>query len=384
MRLVLTTPGTNVECRDAPRPKGGIQTREENCCYAGAMCTAQTEPGKKFCYTHSICAQPGCSASLVAIEGESFQYSRTGGYEWLCPEHSCRTKDGNGQCYKPRRDSNTHYCADHAREISCLMPGCTYDRAPGSRVCKRHTCQEHDCFHQAYQLGRDERKCTRHQPCAAPGCDTHVDRGSDRIPRTFCPSHHSCRAYGGCDAIVNVDSGYCPEHKCNVSGCCQIRDVLQSPLTLWCRQPNEDGTSSPYCKYHACENRACHHMAKFPGGYCVSEACSKDGCAGKRDADHPYLSHLCPAHRTGEGSRYSIPSGDRYVLSSGRYSPSRPRTPDSFGNDRHRPRVYTPLPSDLSRQPRYRDPYQVEEAERRYSNMDREFWRSTPRWMPRR
>ncbi|KAF4961494.1 hypothetical protein FSARC_10167 [Fusarium sarcochroum] len=356
----------------------------------------------------SICAQPGCERKLVLVEGESFEYSRLGGYEWLCPEHSCKMRDVNGQCYKPRRDSNTQYCADHAPEHNCPVTGCTSDRTPGEPFCEEHTCQNTKCPRQTCQLGRDAQKCHRHQSCSSPGCNSYAVVDSDKVPKAFCANHRLCHR---CDAIILRESKYCVEHKCNERSCNHGRDI-QHPSTLWCRnhicsvtgcldgitnpadtraqncsrhtcqrpgcleQANDNESNSRYCQTHACINKACDKMSKIPSGLCVDEACTRDGCGAARDPTNFYYPRLCSYHGDEEDQSY--------VLSPGAWgTPRTGSTAGPFGSARRRPRAFPPPSPEYHYQPRYRDPYQAAEANRRYENMDREFCNSTPRRMPR-
>ncbi|KAF5239753.1 hypothetical protein FAUST_4802 [Fusarium austroamericanum] len=66
-------------------------------------------------------------------------------------------------CYKHRRDSNTKYCDDHAKENKCEVSDCSSDRS-SKHYCEKHTCQHPDCTRKTLNSGRSKEKCRHHQP----------------------------------------------------------------------------------------------------------------------------------------------------------------------------------------------------------------------------
>ncbi|KAF5661908.1 hypothetical protein FHETE_8188 [Fusarium heterosporum] len=383
---------------------------KDHTCHAGSKCKSMTDKKHKFCYTHSKCAAFGCTAQVRDFEGDSFQYSKFGSYEWLCPHHSCQMKGKDGQCYQIRRDFKTQYCAEHSKKAKCSFPDCFWDRTSASNVCEHHTCLEPNCHRQTY-LGADVRECYRHQPCTAPGCTTHVGVDNNKRPNKFCINHALCKNPGGCDTVIHPDYKYCEKHRCAQPTCTHLRDFQSVPYSEWCGKhrcsvpgcieralnlhdrrfqncsrhtcqqrdcsetANEAVFGSFFCPAHTCINGGCRQEAKVPGEYCREEACTKEGC-GKVRATR---SHLCIYHRD-EDAR-------PYVLSEPSYlGMSRPMSrADSFGH-RRRSSGYIPAEYDMyySHSEDSRRPVIRPQMSRRYDLMDDEFHRRILRQTPRR
>ncbi|KAF4945163.1 hypothetical protein FGADI_12172 [Fusarium gaditjirri] len=381
-----------------------------NACSFGSGCKSAKRSKDKFCASHSECAWHKCNTKLLDVEGGDFQYSGIGHGFWLCPDHSCKAKDKDKQCYE-ERDKNSQYCKEHSKEFQCKFPKCDADRDDSERYCKKHHCDAADCHRRTFCLvdgdmtGRDKKKCYRHQPCAASReCKNYSLWDSGKIPTRLCANHSKCQFLHGCNGFAQGDSRFCTEHECDQPGCLQPRDVHNGLAMRWCHmhlcsapgcpdfanghghaQPQKcfrhtcqrgdcseivrDGNSSShFCQTHGCADPACPSESVIPGGYCLTHACSIPNCRAPRARGSPFFPSLCRIH----GDERLAEEQERYYTHTA--SPSRP-TPRPGSRASSYDSWYIPRrPADQEHhQSVYRDPFQAAEARHRYGGMNREY-----------
>ncbi|KAH7267624.1 uncharacterized protein BKA55DRAFT_501302, partial [Fusarium redolens] len=321
---------------------------------------------------------------------------------------SCKAKDKDKQCYE-QRDKNSQYCTEHSKEFQCNFPKCDSDRDDFSRYCEQHHCEVADCHHRTFILprdmvGRDGRRCIRHQRCIAPGdCKSYSLLDTEGTPTKLCANHGKCQFLHGCDAIVR-DSRFCTEHQCDQLNCLQPRDVHNNVTMRWCymhrcsapgcphcaeghghaHSPKcfrhtcqrgdcseivkDSNPNSHFCQTHACADPACPSESTIPGGYCVTHACTIQGCRAPRETGTPFFASFCRLHGDERQAEQEI----HYVYTA---APSRATSrsgsrADSYVDHRRMPRRYV---DQEYHYPTYRDPVQSAEAYRRYVGMDREY-----------
>ncbi|EKJ78189.1 hypothetical protein FPSE_01650 [Fusarium pseudograminearum CS3096] len=158
-------PAKKCQMRHCDREVGYYESSSKNSfycprhsCHANYKCRTPSDDGERFCKTHAVCAHYGCG-KRISEEDKSFRYSKGGTDSWLCSEHRCKADD----CYKHRRDSNTKYCDDHAKDNKCEVSDCSSDRS-SKHYCDKHTCQHPDCTRKTLNSGRSKEKCRHHQP----------------------------------------------------------------------------------------------------------------------------------------------------------------------------------------------------------------------------
>ncbi|CZS72260.1 unnamed protein product [Fusarium graminearum] len=337
-------PAKKCQMRHCDREVGFYESSNKNSfycprhsCHANYKCRTPSEDGERFCKTHAVCAHYGCG-KRISEEDKSFRYSKGGKDSWLCSDHRCKADD----CYKHRRDSNTKYCDDHAKENKCEVSDCSSDRS-SKHYCEKHTCQHPDCTRKTLNSGRSKEKCRHHQPCASPGCTRHVDLDAYNIPKKFCAHHGQCRIHR-CHGIVRTGSWYCAEHECYIVTCHRPKDLSNAPGTRFCHRrctnslldskghhvqrcsqhtcerpgccekARTDGSKSPFCISHGCMNKHCRNPAKVKNGCCWEEACVRPECGMPKSAG---CGNYCFNHRTTHNDSSTLTSSRS---TTGRYS----------------------------------------------------------------
>ena len=169
-------------------------------------------------FSYFKCAVDGCNETVITRK--------------YCRLHTC----AEDRCYDPRLPL-INYCISHkcpeeycgSRKNNCRQHGClvcSWTVVPGSKFCSEHKCPY--CSHSII---------VPHQ-CTVDDCDRCIKDGGR------CEEHLKiCRL---CDQESIGDSWHCLDHKCDIEGCRNHRQ-LDSVLCYFhlCRAPNCSNVSPP-------------------------------------------------------------------------------------------------------------------------------------------